>query len=160
MGEGPGTNQEHKPDLVLLAMGFVAPVAAVLDAFGIDKDARGNAKASMDEVGGPGRTEQGGASTAEWNPLKDLAPASGEPLQPPMQTLQIVGGRKEKIRPGDVLGALTKDLGFAGTQIGKINVNEFSTYVAVERSIATQVLRKLSAGKVKGRSVELRLLES
>jgi ATP-independent RNA helicase DbpA len=53
-----------------------------------------------------------------------------------MQTLQILGGRKEKIRAGDVLGALTKDLGFAGTQIGKINVNEFSTYVAVERGVA------------------------
>ena len=116
--------------------------------------------ASMDEMGAVGRIEQAGGFTSEWKPLKDLAPASAEPLQPPMQTLQIVGGRKEKIRPGDVLGALTKDLGFAGTQIGKINVNEFSTYVAVERSIATQVLRKLSAGKVKGRSVKLRLLES
>ncbi len=51
MVEVPGTEQEHKADLVLLAMGFVSPVAAVLDAFGIDKDARGNAKASMDEVG-------------------------------------------------------------------------------------------------------------
>jgi ATP-independent RNA helicase DbpA len=116
--------------------------------------------ASMDEMGAVGRIEQAGGFTSEWKLLKDLAPASAEPLQPPMQTLQIVGGRKEKIRPGDVLGALTKDLGFAGTQIGKINVNEFSTYVAVERSIAAQVLRKLSAGKVKGRSVKLRLLES
>ena len=59
-----------------------------------------------------------------------------------MHTLQILGGRKEKIRPGDVLGALTKDLGFAGAQIGKINVNEFSTYVAVERGIAPQVLQQ------------------
>ncbi len=116
--------------------------------------------ASMDEMGAVGRIEQASGFTSEWKPLKDLAPASADPLQPPMQTLQIVGGRKEKIRPGDVLGALTKDLGFAGTQIGKINVNEFSTYVAVERSIAAQVLRKLSAGKVKGRSVKLRLLES
>jgi ATP-independent RNA helicase DbpA len=77
-----------------------------------------------------------------------------------MQTLQILGGRKEKIRPGDVLGALTKDLGFAGAQIGKINVNEFSTYVAVQRDIAQDVLRRLSAGKVKGRTVKLRLMES
>jgi ATP-independent RNA helicase DbpA len=75
-----------------------------------------------------------------------------------MVTLQIVGGRKEKIRPGDVLGALTKDLGFAGTQIGKINVNEFSTYVAVERSVADAVLRGLNTGKVKGKSVKVRRL--
>jgi ATP-independent RNA helicase DbpA len=53
---------------------------------------------------------------------------------------------------------LTKDLGFAGAQIGKINVNEFSTYVAVERGIAQDVLRKLSAAKVKGRGVKVRLL--
>ena len=47
-----GTEKEYKADLVLLAMGFVHPVAAVLDAFGLDKDARGNAKASTDFTGG------------------------------------------------------------------------------------------------------------
>ena len=48
-----------------------------------------------------------------------------------MATLQILGGRKEKIRPGDVLGALTGDAGFEGSQIGKINVTDMVTYVAV-----------------------------
>jgi glutamate synthase (NADPH/NADH) small chain len=48
----PGTEKVLKADLVLLAMGFVNPVATVLDAFGIDKDARGNAKASTDFTGG------------------------------------------------------------------------------------------------------------
>jgi len=52
MVEVPGTEKEYKADLVLLAMGFVNPVATVLDAFGIDKDARGNAKASTDFTGG------------------------------------------------------------------------------------------------------------
>ena len=80
------------------------------------------------------------------------------PLQPPMQTLQILGGRKEKIRPGDVLGALTKDLGLDGAGIGKIDVNDFSTYVALRRDIAEQALRGLNAGKVKGRSVKVRRL--
>jgi ATP-independent RNA helicase DbpA len=84
---------------------------------------------------------------------------SAAPLLPPMQTIQILGGRKEKIRPGDVLGALTKDLGYAGSQIGKIDVNEFSTYVAVERGIARQVAQRLGAAKVKGKSVKSRLLE-
>ncbi|MCB2018152.1 MAG: glutamate synthase subunit beta, partial [Hydrogenophaga sp.] len=50
--EVPGTEKEHKADLVLLAMGFVNPVATVLDAFGIEKDARGNAKASTEITGG------------------------------------------------------------------------------------------------------------
>jgi len=115
--------------------------------------------ASMEEMGRVGLIEQAGNFTSEWHPLTELKPASAEPLRPPMQTIQILGGRKEKIRPGDVLGALTKDLGFAGAQIGKINVNEFSTYVAVERGIAPQVLKKLSTAKVKGRSVKLRMLE-
>jgi len=50
--EIPGTEKEYKADLVLLAMGFVNPVATVLDAFGVDKDARGNAKATTDFTGG------------------------------------------------------------------------------------------------------------
>jgi ATP-independent RNA helicase DbpA len=73
-----------------------------------------------------------------------------------MVTLQLLGGKKEKIRPGDVLGALTKDLGFDGTKIGRINVNDFSTYIAVDRSIAQAALRGLETGKVKGRSVKVR----
>jgi ATP-independent RNA helicase DbpA len=76
-----------------------------------------------------------------------------------METLQILGGRKEKIRPGDVLGALTGEAGFAGAQIGKINVTEMSTYVAVERSVARDAVRKLSAGKVKGKKVKVRLMD-
>ena len=52
MSEVPGTEKEYKADLVLLAMGFVNPVATVLDAFGIDKDARGNAKATTEFTGG------------------------------------------------------------------------------------------------------------
>ena len=50
--EIPGTEKIHRADLVLLAMGFVNPVATVLDAFGVDKDARGNAKAHTEEGSG------------------------------------------------------------------------------------------------------------
>jgi ATP-independent RNA helicase DbpA len=115
--------------------------------------------ASLDEMGRVGQIEKALGFSSEWQPLAELTPTSGERLQPPMQTLQILGGRKEKIRPGDVLGALTKDMGFAGTQIGKINVNEFATYVAVDQGIANEALKRLQSGKVKGRSVKVRLLE-
>ena len=115
--------------------------------------------ASLDEMGSVGRIDAMQGTESQWHPLSELiAPADAEPLQPPMITLQILGGRKEKIRPGDVLGALTKDLGLPGSQIGKINVNEFSTYVAVERSVADQALRGLNSGKVKGKSVKVRRL--
>ena len=112
-----------------------------------------------------GRIEAAQGAEVDWHPLSELeAPAaSGElgesgPLRPPMATLQMLGGRKEKIRAGDVLGALTKDMGFAGAQIGKISINEWSTYIAVDRTIAADVLRRLNAGKVKGRSVKVRML--
>ena len=52
MVEVQGSEQILPADLVLLAMGFVSPVAGVLDAFGVEKDARGNAKATTDAVGG------------------------------------------------------------------------------------------------------------
>jgi glutamate synthase (NADPH/NADH) small chain len=52
MVEVPGSEQILKADLVLLAMGFVSPVVSILDAFGVDKDARGNAKAGTEFIGG------------------------------------------------------------------------------------------------------------
>ena len=126
----------------------------------VDEEGWAFSLASLEEMGRVGQIEKVLGFTSEWQALGTLTSASPAPLLPPMATLQIVGGRKEKIRPGDVLGALTKDLGFAAAQIGKINVNEFSTYVAVAREVAPQVLRKLAAGRVKGKSVKVRLLEA
>jgi glutamate synthase (NADPH) small chain len=51
MTEVPGTEQEYKADLVLLAMGFVSPVSSVLDAFGVERDGRGNARAGTEASG-------------------------------------------------------------------------------------------------------------
>ncbi len=130
----------------------------------IGRTGRGDAEgwafslASLDEMGRVGNIEKAMGFTSQWHKLAELTPSGDGPLQAPMVTLQILGGRKEKIRPGDVLGALTKDLGFPGGRIGKINVNEFSTYVAVEREIAPQALRGLSGGKVKGKTVKVRIL--
>ena len=114
--------------------------------------------ASIDEMGRVGNIEKAQGFTSQWHPLSELVPTGNAALVPPMLTLQILGGRKEKIRAGDVLGALTKDAGFASAQIGKINVNEFATYVAVDRQIAHQAMQKLNAGTVKGKSVKVRLL--
>jgi len=121
--------------------------------------------ASLDEMGRVGKIDEMQGVESIWHPLADLERAhrgagerKTEPLRPPMATLQILGGRKEKIRPGDVLGALTKDLGLDATCVGKIDINEFSTYVAVRRDLADQALRGLNAGRVKGRSVKVRQL--
>jgi ATP-dependent RNA helicase DbpA len=130
----------------------------------IGRTGRGDAEglalslASMDEMGRVGNIELLQGRASQWHPLTELTPASREPLAPPMVTVQILGGRKEKIRPGDVLGALTGDAGFEGSQIGKINVTDFHTYVAVERQIAGKAVARLNAGKVKGKKVKARLL--
>ena len=115
--------------------------------------------ASLDEMGSVGKIELLQGAEVKWYPLAELLPAPGGRLLPAMVTLQIVGGRKEKIRAGDVLGALTGEAGFAATQIGKINVNEFSTYVAVDRQIAAQALARLSGGTVKGKKVKARRVQ-
>ncbi|MDP4028076.1 MAG: ATP-dependent RNA helicase DbpA [Gallionella sp.] len=94
----------------------------------------------------------------EWHELGELPGADEAPLVPPMVTLLILGGRKEKIRPGDVLGALTGEAGFTREQVGKITVTDQTTYVAVARNIAHEAVRKLSAGKLKGKTVKVRAL--
>ena len=115
--------------------------------------------ASLDEMGYVGRIELLQGRESAWHPLAELQPTGSGPLKPPMATLQIVGGRKEKIRAGDVLGALTGEAGFAKEQVGKININDYSTYVAVDRAIAHEAVRRLNAGRIKGKSVKVRLLE-
>jgi ATP-independent RNA helicase DbpA len=114
--------------------------------------------ASLDEMGAVGRIEQLQGRESTWHPLSELTPAAGGRLLPAMATVHIQAGRKEKIRPGDVLGALTADLGYIREQVGKIDINEFATYVAVERDIAHEVVARLNEGRVKGRSIKARLL--
>ena len=93
-----------------------------------------------------------------WHPLSSLKHQGGAPLHPPMITLCISAGRKDKLRPGDILGALTGDAGIPGAQVGKIAIFDFQAYVAVERSLALQALNCLSEGKIKGRSLRVRTL--
>jgi ATP-independent RNA helicase DbpA len=79
-------------------------------------------------------------------------------VSPPMVTLCINGGRKGKLRPGDILGALTGEAGLAGDRVGKIDIFDQLAYVAVERSVAGKALEQLSTGKIKGRYFKARQL--
>jgi ATP-independent RNA helicase DbpA len=115
--------------------------------------------ASLDEMGAVGRIDQLQGRESVWHKLDELTPADGKRLLPAMATIHIQAGRKEKIRPGDVLGALTADLGYTREQVGKIDINEFATYVAVARGIAHEAVARLNQGRVKGRSVKARVLE-
>lgn len=70
---------------------------------------------------------------------------------PVMATLRIDGGKKQKVRPGDILGALTGKGGIQGSEVGKINLFDYCAYVAVTKVSAKDALKKLEQGNLKGR---------
>ena len=79
-------------------------------------------------------------------------------LIPPMATLFINGGRKDKVRAGDILGALTASQKLQGKDIGKIDIFDKISYVAVARPLVKQALKILTEGKIKGRKFRVRKL--
>lgn len=93
-------------------------------------------------------------------PHGDLAEIGREikPIAPQMVTLSIDAGRKTKVRAGDILGALTGEGGIAGADVGKIQISEQYSYVAVKRSVGSVVLKRLQEGKIKGRTYRARKL--
>jgi ATP-independent RNA helicase DbpA len=94
----------------------------------------------------------------QWFDLPPRGDAEGGTLPAPMVTLCIMGGKKDKLRPGDILGALTGDAGLSKEQVGKINVFEFMSYVALDRRIAEKAFSRLSGGSIKGRNFKMRIL--
>ncbi|MFI4959254.1 MAG: ATP-dependent RNA helicase DbpA, partial [Lysobacterales bacterium] len=93
-----------------------------------------------------------------WRPLK-VAPSRGKTLHlAPMKTLVIDAGRQDKLRPGDILGALTGDAGLDAKDIGKIDVFATRAYVAISRTLANKALERLRSGKIKGRNFRVRSL--
>lgn len=77
-------------------------------------------------------------------------------LNPTMVTLAIDGGKKQKLRAGDILGALTANKALQASEVGKINIFDFCAYVAVTRDKAKTALNLLNEGKLKGRSFRAR----
>jgi ATP-independent RNA helicase DbpA len=79
-------------------------------------------------------------------------------MLPRKKTLVIAGGRKDKVRPGDVLGALTGEAGIPGNAVGKIDISDFSAYVTIDSNQADKALEQLRNGKIKGRRFKVRKL--
>jgi len=73
-------------------------------------------------------------------------------------TLAVAGGRKDKVRPGDILGALTGEAGIAASAVGKIDVTDQATYVAIAADTADRALGQLINGRIKGRKFKVRKL--
>ncbi|MFA0668544.1 ATP-dependent RNA helicase DbpA [Vibrio splendidus] len=88
-------------------------------------------------------------------PAKPIA----KPYYSNMVTIQVDGGKKAKLRAGDILGALTGQGGIDGKSVGKINLFAMRAYVAVERSMAKKALGKIESGKMKGRQFRARILK-
>ncbi|HEY4092970.1 MAG TPA: ATP-dependent RNA helicase DbpA [Luteibacter sp.] len=111
------------------------------------------------------------ASSRELNKVRAIEERMGKPFPrypakpgdgrkvlnlAPMKTLVIDAGRKDKLRPGDILGALTGDAGLNANDIGKIDVYATRAYVAIKRDLANKALNRLREGKIKGRNFRVR----
>ncbi|HZF97781.1 MAG TPA: helicase-related protein, partial [Pseudoxanthomonas sp.] len=97
-------------------------------------------------------------SPLQWYRGVPNAPAARSAPAAAMATLRIDAGRSDKLRPGDVLGALTGDAGLPATAIGKIDIFATRSYVAVQRRQVDKALARLNAGRIKGRNFRVRRL--
>ncbi|MEO8803584.1 MAG: ATP-dependent RNA helicase DbpA [Rudaea sp.] len=86
-----------------------------------------------------------------WIKIAPIGKPTPDALQPAMTTLRIDAGRSDKLRPGDIVGALTGDVGLPADAVGKIDVFATRAYVAVRRQLAEKALNALRSGKIKGR---------
>ncbi|HEY4555128.1 MAG TPA: DbpA RNA binding domain-containing protein, partial [Lysobacter sp.] len=97
------------------------------------------------------RAGQGDARPLQW---RKVTPVGGRPSNVPaaaMATLRIDAGRTDKLRPGDIVGALTGEAGLKADAIGKIDVFPTRSYVAIARNQAGRALDALRAGRIKNR---------
>ena len=94
-----------------------------------------------------------------WNDLKSMANVEVTTIVSDMLTLNIDGGRKAKMRPGDILGALTGDAGLTAAEVGKIALFDTQAYVAIRRKSAKTALERLRNGKIKGKNYRVWLIK-
>ncbi|WP_297799606.1 ATP-dependent RNA helicase DbpA [Arenimonas sp. GDDSR-1] len=121
------------------------------------KDGRALALVAPSEMGRVQAIEQQMGLTARWQRL-DLSSIKLAPLKADWKTVVIDAGRKDKLRPGDILGALTAKQQIDGKSVGKIALFDTRSYVALHKSAAEKALQLLRQDKIKGRSFRVRLL--
>ena len=91
-----------------------------------------------------------------WKKLAATVPSARSAPPATMSTLRIDAGKTDKLRPGDILGALTGDAGLPASVIGKIDIFATRSYVAIQRAQANNALARLETGKIKGRKFRVR----
>jgi ATP-independent RNA helicase DbpA len=102
--------------------------------------------------------EERQGKSLRWETVQPLLGKATNVPQPAMATLRIDAGRTDKLRPGDIVGALTGDAGMGKDAIGKIDVYATRSYVAIARAQAAHALERLRAGKIKGRKFRVNRL--
>ncbi|HVY54081.1 MAG TPA: ATP-dependent RNA helicase DbpA [Gammaproteobacteria bacterium] len=102
--------------------------------------------------------EEGLTQAIIWGNMGELNTQDNTIPLSEMVTLSFNAGRKDKIRPGDILGVLTKEAGLAGDVIGKIDISTLYSYVAIKRDQVNKALQFFKSGKLKGRTVNVKKL--
>lgn len=94
-----------------------------------------------------------------YHPVDKRLMAADKPQEAAMTTLHINGGRKQKLRPGDILGALTGEAGrMQASDVGKIEIHDMFAYVAVSSRLARRACEALQNGQIKGRKFTVNLV--
>ena len=102
--------------------------------------------------------EDGLGIKIEGAELPAIAMSTQAPAKPLMATLQLDGGKKHKIRAGDIVGALTASKQLTNDDLGKIQLHDIWSFVAVKRSAVRLALQLIAEGKIKGKSIRARAL--
>ncbi|MDX1490276.1 MAG: ATP-dependent RNA helicase DbpA [Pseudohongiellaceae bacterium] len=95
-------------------------------------------------------------SDASIQSISAIGEATRAPSTPAKRSIMIAGGRKNKIRAGDILGALTAENGIDGKAIGRIDLLDFSSIVAIDTQVAKQALKQLESRRIKGQKFKVR----
>jgi ATP-independent RNA helicase DbpA len=90
-------------------------------------------------------------SSRQFAQVTTLAKANNYILKAANGTLVIEAGKRNKLRPGDILGALTGDVGLKGANIGKISIYDKQSYVAIERGLVNKAIKGLKQSGLKGK---------
>jgi len=144
----------------------------------VNFDMPNNAEVYVHRVGRTGRAGQSGQAFSFYVPQEDNKVESIEDLtkcnivkedvynlssdhkydlMPPMHTMYISGGKKDKLRPGDILGALTGEAKINSKDVGDISILNIVSYVAIKNDYIDQAIERLNNGKIKNRKFRVGL---
>lgn len=124
-------------------------------------DAKGTAVTlcAPNEIGRAHAIEDYQQAKLKWTGIQSLRFHANRIVEPAFATICIDGGKKNKLRAGDILGALTKEAGIDGQDVGKINITDFHAYVALKVRSVKRAMNHLREGKIKGRKFKVRKLK-